>query len=402
MAFIQNKFLKYYIGYNDFFDEIEKISSIKNTSNLAFDILKYDENKYEINVALAGIAPDQITINTVNDFLILDVRQKPLSSNQDIIHKGIQNNSIPKRKRGVYKKMKVSGAGKDGSSASSSMSTKEKWGWGLLMVFCVAALVVSSIAIAKAYNEDTSYASASVTTLSPTASPTAKPGGQTPAPTPVPTPKPGGKTTNSPTASPTPGGSSPPGTSSSSGSGSTHHSSGSGSKPAGPCVSIPKNWCSLNPDAVITQQCCKDMTCEPNPSNPGAGTCQKTTPGSSSGSSSGSRPNTPDDVCNQYKTNSTCTSQILNATCGWCSVNIKYSGSYNPPHQKCGTMRRTDLSCSGTWTKPLPCTQCESHNNCLINGQSACHERNSGNSCVDNSLTCDWEAPIQTRRLRGN
>ena len=93
MSFIQNKFLKYYIGYNDFFDEIEKISSIKNTSNLAFDILKYDENKYEINVALAGIAPDQITINTVNDFLILDVRQKPSSSNQDIIHKGIQNNS---------------------------------------------------------------------------------------------------------------------------------------------------------------------------------------------------------------------------------------------------------------------------------------------------------------------
>ena len=94
MAFVQNKFLKYYIGYNDFFDEIEKISSVKSTSNLAFDILKYVENKYEINVALAGIAPDQITINTVNDFLILDVRQKPLSSNQDIIHKGIQNNTI--------------------------------------------------------------------------------------------------------------------------------------------------------------------------------------------------------------------------------------------------------------------------------------------------------------------
>ena len=93
MAFIQNKFLKYYIGYNDFFDEIEKISSIKNTSNLAFDILKYDDNKYEINVALAGISPEQIKINTINDFLILDVIQKPLSSNQDIIHKGIQNNS---------------------------------------------------------------------------------------------------------------------------------------------------------------------------------------------------------------------------------------------------------------------------------------------------------------------
>ena len=62
MAFIQNKFLKYYIGYNDFFDEIEKISSIKNTSNLAFDILKYDDNKYEINVALAGISPEQVRL----------------------------------------------------------------------------------------------------------------------------------------------------------------------------------------------------------------------------------------------------------------------------------------------------------------------------------------------------
>ena len=93
MAFIQNKFLKYYIGYNDFFDEIEKISSIKNTSNLAFDILKYDDDKYEINVALAGISPEQVKINTINDFLILDVIQKPLSSKQDIIHKGIQNNS---------------------------------------------------------------------------------------------------------------------------------------------------------------------------------------------------------------------------------------------------------------------------------------------------------------------
>ena len=93
MAFIQNKFLKYYIGYNDFFDEIEKMSTNKNTANLAFDILKYDDNKYEINVALAGISPEQVKINTINDFLILDVIQKPLSSNQDIIHKGIQNNS---------------------------------------------------------------------------------------------------------------------------------------------------------------------------------------------------------------------------------------------------------------------------------------------------------------------
>ena len=93
MTLLQNKFLKYYIGYNEFFDEIDKVSSIEKTSNLAFDILKYDDHKYEIHVALAGIEPSQIKINTVNDYLVLDVRNKPLSVNKDVIHKGIQNNS---------------------------------------------------------------------------------------------------------------------------------------------------------------------------------------------------------------------------------------------------------------------------------------------------------------------
>ena len=93
MTLLQNKFLKYYIGYNEFFDEIDKVSSIEKESNLAFDIIKYDDHKYEIHVALAGIEPSQIKINTVNDYLVLDVRNKPLSVNKDVIHKGIQNNS---------------------------------------------------------------------------------------------------------------------------------------------------------------------------------------------------------------------------------------------------------------------------------------------------------------------
>ena len=93
MTLLQNKFLKYYIGYNEFFDEIDKVSSIEKASNLAFDIIKYDNHKYEIHVALAGIEPSQIKINTVNDYLVLDVRDKPLSVNKDIIHRGIQNNS---------------------------------------------------------------------------------------------------------------------------------------------------------------------------------------------------------------------------------------------------------------------------------------------------------------------
>ena len=79
--------------YGLMFDEIEKVSSIQSKSNLAFDIVKYDDHNYEIQVALAGIEPKQIKINTVNDYLVLDVKNKPLSIDKDIIHKGIQNNS---------------------------------------------------------------------------------------------------------------------------------------------------------------------------------------------------------------------------------------------------------------------------------------------------------------------
>ena len=87
MTLLQNKFLKYYIGYNEFFDEIDKVSSIEKASNLAFDIIKYDDHKYEIHAALAGIEPNQIKINTVNDYLVLDVKNKALSIDKDIIHK---------------------------------------------------------------------------------------------------------------------------------------------------------------------------------------------------------------------------------------------------------------------------------------------------------------------------
>ena len=73
--------------------QIDKVSSIQNKSNLAFDIIKYDYHNYEIHVALAGIEPNQIKINTVNDYLVLDVKNKALSIDKDIIHKGIQNNS---------------------------------------------------------------------------------------------------------------------------------------------------------------------------------------------------------------------------------------------------------------------------------------------------------------------
>ena len=94
MSLEQKKIFKFYVGYDDIFDEIENLSNIKSQTNIAFDVLKYNNSNYEINIALAGITKDQITIEQLNNFLMLEVKEKVKPSFEGIIHKGIINNSI--------------------------------------------------------------------------------------------------------------------------------------------------------------------------------------------------------------------------------------------------------------------------------------------------------------------
>ena len=94
MTFIQNKYLKHYVGYDTIFNEIDKACSVKLENNIAFDVIKYDVNKYQIKIALAGVLPNQISINTSNNLLIINVSEKENKRKSDYIHKGIRNNVI--------------------------------------------------------------------------------------------------------------------------------------------------------------------------------------------------------------------------------------------------------------------------------------------------------------------
>ena len=94
MSFEQKQIFKFYIGYDDIFNDIKNLSNIKSQSNITFDVLKYDDNNYEINIALAGITPNQVKIDQSNNFLILEVKEKIKTTYEGFIHKGIRNNSI--------------------------------------------------------------------------------------------------------------------------------------------------------------------------------------------------------------------------------------------------------------------------------------------------------------------
>lgn len=94
MTFIQNKFLKHYVGYDSIFNEIDKACSVNLKNNIAFDVIKYNVNKYQIKIALAGVLSNQISINASNNLLIINVSERENKRKSDYIHKGIRNNVI--------------------------------------------------------------------------------------------------------------------------------------------------------------------------------------------------------------------------------------------------------------------------------------------------------------------
>ena len=52
MNLASKNILKFYVGYDDFFNDLENLTSNTGISNIAFDVLKYGDNQYEIHVAL--------------------------------------------------------------------------------------------------------------------------------------------------------------------------------------------------------------------------------------------------------------------------------------------------------------------------------------------------------------
>ena len=84
--------LKFYVGYDDFFNDLENQTSNTAISNIAFDVLKHGDNQYEIHVALAGVNKDQVSIIQFNDCLTLEVKAQKIFAQNNIIHKGIRSN----------------------------------------------------------------------------------------------------------------------------------------------------------------------------------------------------------------------------------------------------------------------------------------------------------------------
>ena len=99
MAYISSPLIRSFIGFDSFFDELNKLSEFKESNYPAYNIEKIDVNNYQIILAVAGFRVENIIIEYKTG--LLTVEAKSMHSNEKIeyLHKGIAQRAFIKQFR---------------------------------------------------------------------------------------------------------------------------------------------------------------------------------------------------------------------------------------------------------------------------------------------------------------
>lgn len=96
-AFDFTPFRRSAVGFDRLFDMLETNANSGNGENYPpFDLIKVDENKYRIEVAVAGFKREEIEITSHQNVLIVK-GQKGEEANANYIHRGIATRSFERR-----------------------------------------------------------------------------------------------------------------------------------------------------------------------------------------------------------------------------------------------------------------------------------------------------------------
>jgi molecular chaperone IbpA len=83
------------VGFDRLFDMLEN-SSFAGENYPPFDLIRLDENRYRIEVAVAGFGRDDIEITSQQNQLLIR-GQKSDENGSDYVHRGIANRSFERR-----------------------------------------------------------------------------------------------------------------------------------------------------------------------------------------------------------------------------------------------------------------------------------------------------------------
>jgi len=88
MSFLSSPYMSSFVGFDSLFDELERMSSIKQATYPAYDIKKISDSEFIIVLALAGFNQDDLNVETKSGELTVSGSGEN-SSQAEFIHKGI-------------------------------------------------------------------------------------------------------------------------------------------------------------------------------------------------------------------------------------------------------------------------------------------------------------------------
>ena len=86
-----NRLRPFTIGFDDVFDTFETLSTSNTFSNSypPYDIVKVDDYKYNVELAVAGFSKDDIQVDYADNTLTIESKKETKEEADKFIHKGI-------------------------------------------------------------------------------------------------------------------------------------------------------------------------------------------------------------------------------------------------------------------------------------------------------------------------
>ena len=97
MTFITTPLMRSFVGFDNLFDEFERMSSFTDNNYPAYNIIKTGEEDYKIEIAVAGFNENEISIEVKKGLMTVEASKAKLSN--EYLHRGIAERSFTKQFR---------------------------------------------------------------------------------------------------------------------------------------------------------------------------------------------------------------------------------------------------------------------------------------------------------------
>ena len=109
---IFNQLRQFSVGFDDMFDHFDSMVSMAPSNYPPYNIVKTDNNNYNVEIALAGFSKKDITVEVENGILTIESVKDKSDKEEDtlgVLHKGISKRYF-KKQFTIAKDVKVNGA----------------------------------------------------------------------------------------------------------------------------------------------------------------------------------------------------------------------------------------------------------------------------------------------------